>query len=65
HPNIAQVYGLEHMGDVRALVMELVPGATLSVPQPLDTALNCARQIAEALETTHELGITHRDLKPA
>ena len=61
HPNIAQIYGLEE----RALVMELVPGETLKPPLPLETALNYARQIAEAIEAAHEKGIVHRDLKPA
>lgn len=61
HPNIAQIYGIED----RALIMELVPGETLKGPLPLETALNYARQIAEALEAAHEKGITHRDLKPA
>jgi eukaryotic-like serine/threonine-protein kinase len=61
HPYIAQIYGLED----RALVMELVPGETLRGPLPLWTALNYAKQIAEALEAAHEKGIVHRDLKPA
>jgi serine/threonine protein kinase len=30
HPNIAQIYGVEHAGSTQALVMELVPGPTLS-----------------------------------
>src|SRR6202521_2428579 len=45
--------------------MELVPGETLRGPLPLETALNYAKRIAEALEAAHEKGITHRDLKPA
>ena len=64
HPNIAQIYGVEDSGGVRALVMELVPGETLKGPLPLATALNYAKQIVEALEAAHEKGITHRDLKP-
>src|ERR1700738_4641790 len=61
HPNIAHIYGVEE----NALVMELVEGENLKGPLPIDTALNYARQIAEALEAAHEKGIIHRDLKPA
>jgi serine/threonine protein kinase len=61
HPNIAQIYGIED----RALVMELVPGEPLRGPLSLETALNYARQIADALEAAHEKNIVHRDLKPA
>jgi Tol biopolymer transport system component len=64
HPNIAQIYGIEESNGVRALVMELVPGQTLKGPLPLETALNYAKQIADALEVAHEKAITHRDLKP-
>src|SRR5437016_3612539 len=61
HPNIAQIYEVEDL----ALVMELVPGKTLKGPLPIETALNYARQIAEALEAAHDKGVTHRDLKPS
>jgi serine/threonine protein kinase len=60
HPHIAQIYGIEE----RALVMELVEGETLKGPLPLDTALEYARQVADALEAAHDKGIVHRDLKP-
>ena len=59
HPNIAQIYGIEE----RTLVMELVPGQTLKGALPIETALNYARQIAEALDAAHDKGVTHRDLK--
>src|SRR5246127_3923084 len=61
HPNIAAIYGVED----RALIMELVEGETLKGPLALGTALNYAKQIADALEAAHEKGIVHRDLKPA
>jgi eukaryotic-like serine/threonine-protein kinase len=69
HPNIAGIYGLEESGGA-TLVMELVEGEELSAiiargPIPVAEALPMAKQIAEALETAHELGIIHRDLKPA
>jgi len=60
HPNVAQIYGVED----RAIVMELVAGETLRGPLPLETAIDYARQIADALEAAHEKGIVHRDLKP-
>ena len=70
HPHIAQIYGVEDAGPMRALVMELVDGEDLAtrlqggaIPQA--DALPIARQIAEALEAAHERGIIHRDLKPA
>ena len=55
---------------VRALVLELVEGATLADriadgPLSLEEALPIARQIVDALDAAHEQGIIHRDLKPA
>ena len=70
HPHIASIYGFEKSAGLHALVMELVEGEDLSQRLaggaiPIDEALPIARQIAEALEASHEQGIIHRDLKPA
>jgi len=70
HPNIAQIYGLEQVGNTGCIVMELVEGETLSDklkngPLRFDEALEIAKQIADALAAAHERGIVHRDLKPA
>ena len=69
HPNIAAIYGIEKTPDTHALVMELVEGETLGErlkrePMTVEEALDCCKQIAEALEAAHEKGIIHRDLKP-
>jgi len=70
HVNIATLYGVERVGEARALVMELVEGETLADrlvrgPLPLVDALRIARQIADGVEAAHAKAIVHRDLKPA
>src|SRR5262245_4726195 len=70
HPNIAHIYGFEEVGDMKALVLELVDGPTIADRTsqgavPLDQALHIAKQIAEALEAAHDQGVIHCDLKPA
>ena len=70
HPSIAAIYGLEEFDGTRFIVMELVPGETLSEALShgglsVEDSLRIARQMAEALEAAHERGIVHRDLKPA
>ncbi len=69
HANIAAIHGLDEAGGVKFLVLEYVPGETLAErlakgPLPFKQALEVSRQIAEALESAHERGVVHRDLKP-
>jgi len=70
HPNIAAIYGVEHVDDIRFLVLELVAGESLDRTLvrgalPIDEALRVGEEIAAGLQTAHEQGILHRDLKPA
>jgi serine/threonine protein kinase len=70
HPHIGAIYGLEDVGGMPALVLELVDGETLADrlrrgPIPPRDAVTIARQIADALDAAHRKGIVHRDLKPA
>ncbi len=69
HKNIAQIFELGDQGGLRYIVMEYVPGDTLSKrlqngPLPMEEALAISIQIAEGLEEAHERGVIHRDLKP-
>src|SRR5262245_35487691 len=55
HPNVGAIYGFEEQVGVKALVLELVEGPTLSDrltqgPLSIVDALAIARQIAAALE---------------
>lgn len=70
HPNIVRILEAGEEGATPYLAMELVRGTTLrdqlrtAGELPLDTALDLARQIAEALDYAHSKGVIHRDLKP-
>ena len=70
HPNVAQVYGVDQIGDTCFIVMEHVPGETLADllergPLPVSEAVDVCAQIAEGLEAANTAGVVHRDLKPA
>jgi eukaryotic-like serine/threonine-protein kinase len=81
HPNIVRFYGFsEKEGRRPAIVMELVVGEPLSAvidrhlrrsqpgglpAMPFVRAWHYFQQLLGALAATHELGIVHRDVKPA
>lgn len=69
HPNIATIYHLSSWNRLRFLVLEYIPGETLSKrieqgPIPWRETVGIARQMANALGAAHAKGIVHRDLKP-
>jgi len=70
HPNIAEIYEQAEYDGKPCIVLEYVPGATLSErlrkgPLPVSEALQIGLQITDALESAHRRRIIHRDLKPA
>ena len=71
HPGIATLYSFMQEGDRYYMVLEYVPGKTLErIEQErgaLDykTAVPLLVRILEAMQSAHEMGIMHRDVKPA
>ncbi len=70
HPNIATIFELDEQDGRHFIAMELIPGEDLARrldrgALSLSDTLRIARQVAAALEATHERGVIHRDLKPA
>jgi serine/threonine protein kinase/dipeptidyl aminopeptidase/acylaminoacyl peptidase len=61
HPHVCTLYDV----GLNYLVMELVEGAPVKGPLPLEKALEYAIQILDGLDSAHRSGIVHRDLKPA
>jgi len=69
HPNVATIYDFDTQRGVDFLVMEYIPGITLSEkvaagPLPEKEVLRLGVQLAEGLAAAHDHGIVHRDLKP-
>jgi len=70
HPAVAQIFDADEQDGVTFIVMELVEGKTVrelirSKELDLLGAIDIGIQVAEGLAKAHELGIVHRDVKPA
>jgi eukaryotic-like serine/threonine-protein kinase len=70
-PSIVAIYDTVTDSGINAIVMEMVHGITLrqflDQRGPLDPhdAVDVVAGVAQALQTAHEAGIVHRDVKPA
>jgi serine/threonine-protein kinase len=70
HPNIVTVIDRGEQDAQQFIVFEYVDGENLkrlierNGPAPVDRALELAIEIARGLESAHERGLVHRDVKP-
>jgi hypothetical protein len=69
-PRVAQCYGVERYEGLPFLVMEFVPGRSLTDvlkegPLAVPAAVQLGVELGEGLAAVHACGLLHRDLKPA
>ncbi len=71
HRNVIRIHDLIDLRGAHAISMEYFDGRDLGSvlredgPLPWERALGIATQVADGLATAHDLGIIHRDVKPA
>lgn len=69
HPNIVRIYDADDDPDMPFIAMEYVKGIDarqlLQRAPGLATTLNVLAQVFEGLGHAHDLGVVHRDVKPA
>jgi serine/threonine-protein kinase len=71
HPNIVRAFDIDNDGDTHYIVMEYVQGSDLQNivkkrgPLPYDQVADYIAQAAHGLQHAHEMGLIHRDVKPA
>ncbi|MCC6509700.1 MAG: serine/threonine protein kinase, partial [Pirellulaceae bacterium] len=71
HPNIVRAHDIDNEGDTHYIVMEYVDGADLQSmvkkkgPMPFADIADYISQAARGLQHAHDMGLIHRDVKPA
>lgn len=71
HPNIVRAYDIDNQGDTHYIVMEYVDGDDLQTmvkkngPMSFEKVADYIAQAAHGLQHAHDVGLIHRDVKPA